>query len=314
MATIGTSEQQLNIQVLEFGPLSWVNIEKPHTAEMEYLREQYSFHQLSLDDCLSIVQLPKLDEFEDHLFLVLHFPRFNMESRITIASEVDVFAGATYVVTVHGGDLRPMTKLFHDCQANQELRREVMGHGSGFLLYRILDSLVDYCFPILGRIIGNVNSLEERVFDTRGQAVVREMALLRRDILSYRRVVRPQIEVLEAMEEKEVPFLKVDQDIYFGDLADHMRRIWSELEDLKEVVEGLYDAHGSLVTLRTNDIIRTLTVAASVVLPFLVVSGLYGMNVDLPAEEWGWSFGLLMLVTGLISIAMLVVFRLRRWL
>ena len=314
MATVGASEQQLNVQVLECGPLSWVNIERPGVAEMEYLKDRYSFHQLSLDDCLSVVQLPKLDEFEDYLFLVLHFPRFNRESRITVASEVDVFAGATYVVTVHDGNLRPLTKLFSDCQATEELRQQAMGHGSGFLLYRILDSLVDYCFPILGRVIGNVNNLEERVFDTSAQRVVREMALVRRDILSYRRVVRPQIDVLEEMEEKEFPFLKVDQDIYFGDLADHMRRIWIELEDLKEVVEGLYDAHGSLTTIRTNDIIRILTVAATVVLPFVVVSGLYGMNVDLPLAGEGWAFWVVMLVTGLISVGMLVLFRLRRWL
>ncbi len=314
MATVGASEQKLNVQVVEYGPLSWINIERPGVAEMAYLKEHYSFHQLSLDDCLSVVQLPKVDVFDDHVFFVLHFPRFNEESRVTLPSEVDVFAGSPYVVTVHAGQLRPLTKLFADCQASEEVRQELMGRGSGFLLYRILDSLVDYCFPILNRVIGQVNSLEERVFDTWARGIVREIAEVRRDILSYRRIVRPQIEVLEAMEAKEFTFLKLDQDIYFGDLADHMRRIWSELEDLKEVVEGLYDAHGSLAIIRTNDIIRTLTVAATVMLPFLVVSGLYGMNVDLPWEKEWWAFMLLMIATGLVSVAMLVVFRVRRWL
>jgi len=116
------------------------------------------------------------------------------------------------------------------------------------------------------------------------------------------------------MEERDFQLLRVDGDIYFGDLADHMRRIWSELEDLKEVVEGLYDAHGSLAMIRTNDIVRILTVAATVVLPFVVVSSVYGMNVDLPLDDSRWSFAAVMALTGLISVALLVVFRLRRWL
>ena len=284
MTAVGASEQQLNVQVLEYGSLSWVNIERPGVAEMEYRKDRFSFHQLSLDDCLSVVQLPKLDEFDDHVFLVLHFPMFSREFRITRPSEVDVFAGANYIVTVHAGNLRPLTKLFDDC------------------------------FPILNKLIAKVNETEERVFDACGQKVVREMAELRRDILSYRRLVRPQIELLEAMEVRQFQFLKVDQDIYFGDLADHVRRIWSELEDRKDVVESLYDSHGSLVTLRTNDIIRMLTVAATVVMPVLLVASLYGMNVDLPLADEGISFWMLMLVMGLVSATMLVLFRLRRWL
>jgi len=284
MTAVGASEQQLNVQVLEYGSLSWVNIERPGVAEMEYRKDRFSFHQLSLDDCLSVVQLPKLDEFDDHVFLVLHFPMFSREFRITRPSEVDVFAGANYIVTVHAGNLRPLTKLFDDC------------------------------FPILNKLIAKVNETAERVFDAWGQKVVRDMAELRRDILSYRRLVHPQIELLEAMEVRQFQFLKVDQDIYFGDLADHVRRIWSELEDRKDVVESLYDSHGSLATLRTNDIIRMLTVAATVVMPVLLVASLYGMNVDLPLADEGISFWMLMLVMGLVSATMLVLFRLRRWL
>ena len=314
MDSVIASARQLNVEVVENGPLSWVNVERPGTAEMAVLRERYGFHQLSLDDCLSVVQMPKLDELDDHLFMVMHFPRFDKQSRITQPSEVDVFAGAGYIVTVHSGELRPLVKLFTDCQTSDEVRQGVMGRGSGYLLYRILDSMVDYSFPILRRIMANVDDLERRVFETFGQDVVRELALVRRDVLSYRRVVRPQIVVLEELEERDFDLLKVDGDIYFGDLADHMRRIWSELEDLKEVVEGLYDAHGSLAMIRTNDIVRILTVAATVILPFVVVSSVYGMNIDLPFDDSSWSFAAVMVLSGAVSVALLVLFHLRRWL
>ena len=314
MASVTVSGQHLNVEVVRNGSLSWVNVERPGTAEMAFLQSRYDFHQLSLDDCLSVVQIPKLDEFDDHLFMVLHFPSFDEQSRITQPSEVDVFAGSDYIVTVHPGDLRPLVKLFSDCRTSDEVREDTMGRGSGYLLYRILDSLVDYSFPVLRRIAANVDDLERRVFETFGQDVVRELALVRRDILSYRRLVRPQIAVLEELEERDFDVLKVDGDIYFGDLADHMRRIWSELEDLKEVVEGLYDAHGSLAMIRTNDIVRILTVAATVILPFVVVSSVYGMNIDLPFANSAWSFAAVMVATGAVSVALLVLFHLRRWL
>ena len=136
---------------------------------------------------------------------------------------MDIFAGATYLVTVHSGNLHPLTKLFNDCEQSEEVRRQVLSSSSGFVLYRILDGLVDYCFPIVNRIIANVNAIEARLFDTREQGIVREMALVRRDIISYRRVVRPMFDVLEELEEKEFPLLRVDPDIYFGDLVDHLR-------------------------------------------------------------------------------------------
>lgn len=313
MATVSTPQHQLNVHVVQWGSLFWLDVQKPGVAEMQFLKERYAFHQFCLDDCLSVIQLPKLDEFDDYLFLVLHFPRFNKETRITLSSEVDIFVGSNYVVTVHNGELRPLVKLFEDCQASEGMRQELMSRSSGYLLYRILDVLVDYCFPILSKVVQNVNLVEERVFDTRGQKVVREMALLRRDILSFLRLVRPQIEVLEEMEEKRFPFLKVQEDIYFGDLADHIRRIWNELETLREVVDGLYDAHGSLATMRFNDVMRLLTVAGTVVLPFLIISSLYGMNVLLPGGGSPPAFWLINGATAVFSVVMLGIFWLRRW-
>ncbi|MSQ22299.1 MAG: magnesium transporter [Dehalococcoidia bacterium] len=313
MTTVDTSLKHINVQTVQHGSITWLDIQRPGVAEMQYLKERYPFHQLSLDDCLSVIQIPKLDEFEDHLFLVLHFPRFDKERRLTIPSEVDVFVGATYVVTIHAGDLRPLVKLFHDCQASDAVRQEVMNRGSGYLLYHILDNLVDNSFPILSKIVENVNFVEQQVFETRGQKLIREMAVLRRDILSYLRLVRPQIEVMEEMEEKDFSFLKVQEDIYFGDLADHMRRIRSELETLREVVDGLYDTYGTLGMHRTNDIIRVLTVAATVMLPFLLITSLYGMNVALPWEKSPGAFAMIFLVNVIIGAGLLAFFTLRRW-
>ena len=313
MATIEQAQEQLNIKKVEHGSISWLDVEMPTLAEMEYLKRTYNFHPLALEDCLSRVQLFKVDDYNDYLFLVLHFLIFDADARLTVSSQVSVFVSGNYLVTVHKGDLRPLMKLFGDCEASEVVRTTVMGQSSGYLLYRVLDGLVDYCFPILNQLIGAVDSLEVRVFDLRARELARELSVAKRNVLAYRRIVRPQIQVLEFLEEKEYPFLKVDPDVYFGDLADHIRRISVELEDMKEVIEGLVDTHVSLTSQRTNEVMRTLTIIATIMLPLSVVSGVYGMNVNLPLGDSPYSFLLVLAVMATIAGGMLIFFRSRRW-
>ena len=277
MVVIEQAPKGLNIKQLVHESTTWLDVELPSLAEMEYLRTTFGFHSLALEDCLSRTQLRKVDDYDDHLFLVLHFPRFDKEARITVPSQVCVFVSGGYLVTVHSGDLRPLVKLFSDCNASTVVCASVMEHGSGYLLYRILDGLVDYCAPILSEVIAVVDSLEVRVLDTGAKELVGELALTKRDILAHRRIVRPQVAALELLERKEYPFLRVDPDVYFGDLADQMRRISLELEDLKEVVESLQSTCVSITTHRTNEVMRTLTIIATIMLPLTVVSGIYGM-------------------------------------
>ena len=178
MATLDQA-QKLNVNKVAQGPISWIDVRTPSLAEMEYLKRDYDFHPLALDDCLSRIQLPKVDEYEDYLFLVLHFPLFNKEARLTVPSQVSVFVSGDYVVTVHRGDLSPLTKLFSDCDASEGVREAVMGHSTGYLLYRILDGLVDYCRPIMNRLIEAVDNLEVRVFDMAAKELAREISVVK---------------------------------------------------------------------------------------------------------------------------------------
>ena len=307
VALVDVAGRSLNVEVVEHKGLTWYDLQQPTLAEIEYLAEHFPFHPLELDDIRSRVQLPKLDEYPSYIFLVLHFPIFDQRMRLTRPSQVSLFVGESYVVTVHDSELRPLTKLFHDCQQSDEVRGEVMGYGSGLLLYRVLDALVDYCFPILNKLITQVDGLETRILDWGSRNLLRELAFVRRDVLSYRRVVRPQIGVLESLERREYSFIKLNADVYFGDLADHMRRLSSELEDLKEVVEGLQDTYTSVTSQQTNRVIRLLTLFASFLLPMTVVTGFYGMNIQLPGMDTSWIFmpilaAMLALPTGLLLL------------
>jgi len=310
-----TSENEPSIKTLSYKRLTWVNIENPTEQETEYLAERYPFHPLDLDDCLSKIQMPKIDEYDEYLFMVFHFPVFNPEARVTTPSQVSIFVGEHYVITLHRGDLKPLVTLFRGCQSSEKVREESMGRSSGYLLYLILDRLVNYCFPILNKIGENIEEIEDRIFSERPRYTVRDVAILRRDIISFRRIIRPQTEVVEVLEKSEWPILKEDPEVYFGDIADHLRKIRDTLEDYKEVEEGLTDTSNTLYSFRINEVIRVLTIISTTMLPLTLIASIGGMNIwpfNKDIGNPGVFIGLVVLML-LIIILMLILFRSRRW-
>ena len=313
MSTLSDQNQRLNIETLKHGRITWLNIEQPNKQDMEHLAQNYLFNLFDLEDCLSRVERPKIDEYENYLFIVLHFPAFNEERRVSTPSQVSIFIADGLVVTVHSGELRTLANLFNDCEQNERAREENMSRSSGYLLYRILDRLVDYCFPIMNKIIANVEEAEDRLFSEPARDTIREISLLRRDVMACRRILRPQYGIIKSLEIKDYPFLREDLEAYFGDIGDHIGKINETLDEYKEVVEGLNAASDSLYSHRSNETIKMLTVLGTIILPLLVISGLYGMNVPLPFQGSGWAFPLIILLTLCISGAMLAYFRYRRW-
>lgn len=316
MSTI--KRKELNIDSVSEGKLTWIYSEKPSHNEVKFLEQHFNFHPLNLDDVLSRAQRPKIDEYEDHLFIVLHFPVFDKENRITRSSEVDIFIGENYVVTVHcSANLKPLTKFFHECQIHEKSRQTYLGRSSSFLLYHILDRLVNYCFPILGKITESVDDIEDVIFTKAVPETVRRISLIRRDLISFRRVIRPQIPVIETLEREDYPFFKEEQEVYFGDIGDHVRKIWDELEDYKEVVDGLVETSNWLTSHRIQEIMRVLTIVMAILAPPTLLSSIFGMNVPLPGGVVSGSLlplGILFSVMALAGAGMFVYLRHRKWL
>ncbi|UCG84455.1 MAG: magnesium transporter CorA family protein, partial [Dehalococcoidia bacterium] len=268
---------------------------------------------LDLDDCLSRIQLPKIDEYEDYFFMVFHFPVFNPDARVTTSSQVSIFIGEDYLITLHQGNLKPLVSFFKACQSNEKARQEAMGRSSGYLLYLVLDRLVNYCFPILNKIGDNIEEVEDRIFGNRPKGTVADVAIIRRDIIAFRRIIKPQTEAVETLEQKGWPVFKEDPEIYFGDIADHLRKIRDTLEDYKEVVEGLSDTNTNLTSFRTNEVMRVLTIIATIMLPLTLIASIYGMNIKLPLADSSLSFPLTVFIMVCIIVGMLAFFRSRRW-
>ncbi len=307
-------EKQLNIESVTWNELTWVNIERPTEQETEYLAQNFPFHPLDLDDCLSRIQRPKIDEYKDYLFLVFHFPVFNKQTRATTTSQVSVFIGENYLITLHKGELKPLVKLFRECELEEEARQEHFSQGSSYLLYRIIDRLVDYCLPILNRISANIEEIEDNIFASKGMPrAIEDISVLRRDVISFRRIIWPMRAVIGSLEPKIRRFTKMDLAVYFGDMIDHVDKIWDALDEYKEIIVGLNDTHDSLATNRTNEVMRMLTIIATILLPLTVVASVYGMNIPLPFQDSGYSLIFVLFIWVVIVTGMLYFFRRNRW-
>ena len=312
-------EQQLNIESITWNDLTWINIERPTEREKTYLAQHFPFHPLNLDDILSRIQRPKIDEYKDHLFIVLHFPFLKQEDGVMISSEMDIFIGENYLVTIDcPGNLKTLSKFFKQCQIDEEARQEHLSQGSGHLLYRIIDRLVDYCFPILNRISANIEETEDNIFASKGMPhAIEYLSTLRRDVISFRRIIWPMRAVIASLEPKIRCFTKTDLAHYFGDTIDHVDKVWDALDEYKEVIEGLNATHDSLLTNRTSEVMRVLTIMGTIMLPLIVISGLWSMNIPLPfgADPGGspYFFGVMVVVLLSVIGTMLLYFRHKRW-
>src|SRR5947207_3352444 len=275
-----------NVQIVSEGGFRWVNIERPSPLEAAWLEEHFAFHALDLEDVLSRNQRPKIDEYPDYLFIVLHFPVFDPAVGRLNAGELDIFVGPDYLVTIPNQPLQPVQYLFERCRQKEELREQQFSKGPGFLLYRVVDDSFDYCFPMLRKIGNKLDAVEDEIFSGRSEEVVRDISNVKQEIINFRKVVRPQRSVLRDLENAKQRFLarEGDLEIYFDDIVDAHERIWDMLENYKEVVEALEDTNESVISHRVNDILRVLTVISVTLLPLTLLASVFGMNVRVPGQ------------------------------
>jgi magnesium transporter len=306
-----------NVETIDGPGLRWVNIESPSPLEMGWLEEHYEFHPLDLEDVLSRNQRPKIDEYPDYLFIVLHFPVFDPSVGRLNAGELDIFVGRDFLVTAPNQPLQPVEYLFERCRAKEETREQHFSKGSGYLLYRIVDDSFDYCFPMLRKIGNKLDAVEDEIFEGRSEEVVRDIHNVKQEIINFRKVVRPQRTVLTDLENAKQPFLAPTEgelEVYFDDIGDSHERIWDMLENYKEAVEALEDTNESVISHRVNDILRFLTSISVIVLPLTLIASIWGMNVGVPGEGDPEDFFVVVGLMLVLLIGMVVFFRRRGWL
>jgi magnesium transporter len=308
------AQPEPNVEVLEHEGLRWINIERPGSLDRAWLEEHFEFHPLDYEDVLSRNQRPKIDEYEEYLFIVLHFPVFDKNVGRLNAGELDIFVGPDYLITIPNVPLQPVEYLFESCRSSDDLREQLFSKGPGYLLYKIVDDSFDYCFPMLRKMGNKLERVEGDIFEGRAEEVVRDLSNAKQEIINFRKIIRPQRAVLRDLERTKQRYLAQDLEIYFDDIVDASERIWDMLENYKEVVEALEDTNESVITHRLNNVLRVLTSVSVILLPLTLIASIWGMNVRVPGEQSIVAFWIIIGVMLVILTALVAYFRKRGWL
>jgi magnesium transporter len=293
--------------------LTWVHLDSPRSDEAMALAERFGWHPLDVEDVLSRRQRPKVDEYDDYRFIVLHFPVYDKTVQRLNAAELDVFLGPDYLVTLPTVELLPVTRLFQRCKDDPELRESLFSKGSGYLLYHVLDDLFDYCFPILDKIGHKLDTVEDDIDEGRFEEIVRDISRVKQEIISYRKIIKPERPTLRLLERHVERFLPEDLELYFDDLVDASERIWDLLDNYKEVVEALEATNEAALSHRQNDVLRVLTVFSVLLLPLTLIASIFGMNVDFPGFGTAGAFWVIIGAMAGVFGAVLAFFRWRRF-
>ena len=304
------------VRSLTASGLTWLNVVSPGVETATALAERFGWHPLDVEDIVSKRQRPKVDDYEEdgYLFAVLHFPAYDKAIQRLNAAELDIFLGADYLVTIPNRELLPVTRLFARCENDEALREQLFAKGAGRLLYEVLDDLFDYCFPILDKIGHKLDSIEDEMFEGAAEDVVRDISNVKQEIISYRKVIKPERSTLRVLERRVDKFLPEELDLYFDDIVDSAERIWDQLDNYKEVVDGLESTNESVISHRQNDVLRVLTIFSVILLPLTLISGIFGMNVQFPGFDTAALFWAIVGVMIATIIGMVGFFRWKRWL
>jgi magnesium transporter len=301
-------------EVIAHGGVRWLNLERPREADRDWLEREFGFHPLAIEDVASRNQRPKLDAYDDYLFIVLHFPVYDKAQERLLTAELDLFVGPDFLITLPDQNLPPLSAMFERYRERELVREDVFSKGTGYLLYKIVDTCVDASFPMLRRMGDKLDRLEDDIFEGRSAEIVRELSNAKQEIINFRRVVRPMRAVLRDLERTKQRYLAEELDIYFDDITDAAERIWDVLENYKEVAEALEVSNESVLSHRLNESLRVLTAFSVALLPLTLIASIGGMNVELPGDESLGEFWAIIALMGVVLAAILYFFRRRGYL
>lgn len=330
----------MNIPTISHNGLSFINLNKPTEAQMIALNKNFGFSLLNLEDYLYKTQIPKFETYKDYNLLVLDipyvqqaakpkepankpltnvltshiqaFPKVPSKRRINLG-EVDFFIGKDYLVVLHDEKTPQIDELFEMCKITSKHREDIMGKGAGFLLYRIVDVLVDSSFAYVDAITNAIDSIDRQLEEKSSAHVIDDIYVTRRNIVVFETMIKPALPIFADLEKGKYPALNGEMKQYWSNILDHVQKIWDRLEDNKELIEGISRSHESLLTVRTNEIIRVLTAFTAVLLPLTLVASIYGMNIQLPFASNPAAFLLVSAIMILLAVAMVTYFKIKNW-
>jgi magnesium transporter len=290
----------------------WVDILDPEPEVLEpLLEERFGFHELAAEDSLSPNTLPKYDAFQEYDFFIFRAVDVNVHEHGSQTYKLAAFLGRNFLFTVHREKMVPVDDICN--RLPNDIR--ILSNGPDFLLYSIVDEMVDAHFPLLESIEEAVDELQETIFKDAHPQHLDELLHLKRDINILRRQSLPQRELLNQISRGDAQFIQKEHLIYFRDLYDHMFRISETIDVERDMMAGTMEAYLSVIANRTNEIMKVLTIFSAIMLPLTLIAGVYGMNFgNLPELHWHYGYWYALGLMGVTAAVMLIWFRRRGWL
>ncbi len=295
------------------GQVLWIDLPDPTHETMTRIGEVFHLHPLALEDALQRRQRPKAEEYEGFLFITTHAARAEGEHGEDVAlDEIDLFCGRGYVITVHEGTAPVIGEVRRRiAQAPSDLRG-----AHGYLLYAILDVVVDSYFPVLDTLDDYIEGLEDTLFANPARETMDRLFAAKRALLLLRRVAAPQRDMMNILMRHDSVQVGESLRAYFRDIYDHLLRITEQIDTHRDLLASALDIYLSLISNRLNEIVKVLTIITAVFASLAVISGIYGMNFERPFPPFGWRYGFVAAL-GMMAASvmiMLAVFRRLRWL
>lgn len=294
------------------GVLVWVDLDGPTPEEARILTDVFHFHELAVEDALAEIHHPKVESYGEYLYVILHGIDFKAREHSFRTRDVDFFLGPRYLVTVHGGASRSISRVGELCGRNSR----ILSEGPVALLHRIVDTMIDNYWPEIEQLRARLDRLEKAVFQRPDAALGRRILDFKRDVASLRRIVLPQRDVVGRLARREFAMISEPLSYRFRDVHDHLIRLADEAVAFQDRISSLLEAHLATISNQLNGIMKMLTLISTIFLPLTVLTGLYGMNVHLPSLPGGdpAQFWWVLLIMASIAAGMITLFRRRHWL
>ena len=290
--------------------LLWLDIINPVKADLDMLENIFGLHPLTLEDCMTTIARPKIDQFEEYMFIVLHAAATTSRAQRVRTIELNICLGKNFVITIHQEPIKGVEAALDRTQKNLGM----MSKGSDTLIHLIIDSLVDNYLPVLDAMDSKISNIETQVLKNPTQKTLANIFAAKKDILYLRRFIGPQRDIVNILSKEDFQFINAKTRVYFRDVYDNMIFINDTIDTYRDVVNGALDAYLSTISNRTNDIMKVLTIIATIMMPLTLITGIYGMNfTKMPLLKWEWGFFSVSAFMIVLGIGMLVYFRRKEW-
>ncbi len=294
------------------GRLKWYNISIPSEKDFEWLKNNFHFHTLDLEDCRQSNQRPKIDVYEDYYFLILHFPNFDKENKFIKPKEVKIFWGEDFIITI-GKSHWVVDSIFEEAKQQEKRGESFEVATSDALLYVLLERLMNQTVYLLRKVGLELELINRELFNKRPVTIIERLSITRKNIIILNTMLKPQLRVFNQFESGKVKGFADNMEDYWGNILDYYNKMWDMTEDYGELIVGLSTTFDSMQTNKTNEIMKILTLISSIVLPLTFLTGLYGMNVHLPLQEEDHAFWILIFVMILLGIGLVAYFKKKHW-